>query len=104
MYCLNLFCNYLLGIKIICFVQAREYFEKAAENKEPGGHYNLGVLYLKGIGMKKDVTLACKYFLTAANAGQPKALYQVAKLFQKGIGLKKNLLMVFSFAFHPQSH
>jgi SEL1 protein len=75
-------------------MQAKEYFQIAAEHKEPGGHYNLGVLYLKGLGVKRDVVMACNLFLVAANAGQPKALYQVAKLFQKGIGLKKNLQMV----------
>lgn len=83
-----------------CYFQAREFFEKAADNKEPGGHYNLGVLYIKGMGVKRDVKLACTYFLKAANAGQPKALYQVAKMFQKGIGLKKNLQMVY-FSLKP---
>ena len=78
-------------------MQAKEYFERAAEIKDYGGNYNLGVLYLKGIGVRRDVALACKYFLTAANAGQPKALYQVAKMFQKGIGLKKNLQVVTSY-------
>jgi SEL1 protein len=52
------------------------------------------VLYLKGIGVKRDVIRACNLFLHAVNAGQPKAIYQVAKLFQKGIGLKRNLHMV----------
>jgi SEL1 protein len=52
------------------------------------------VLYLKGIGVKKDVMTACNYFLSAVNAGQPKAIYQVAKLFQTGIGLKRNVHMV----------
>jgi SEL1 protein len=75
-------------------LQAKEYFEIAAENKEHGGYYNLGVLHLKGIGVKRDVMTACNYFLRAVNAGQPKAIYQVAKLFQKGIGLKRNLHMV----------
>lgn len=79
-------------------MQAKEYFQIAAEHKEPGGHYNLGVLYLKGLGVKRDVVMACNLFLVAANAGQPKALYQVAKLFQKGIGLKKNLQMVLLFS------
>lgn len=77
-------------------MQAKEYFEKAAGHNDLGGIYNLGVLHLKGIGVKKDISLACKYFLTAANAGQPKAIYQVAKMFQKGIGLKKNLPTVMS--------
>jgi len=54
-------------------LQAKEYFEKAADNKEAGGHYNLGVMYLKGIGVKRDVKIACNYFIIAANAGQPKS-------------------------------
>lgn len=54
-------------------------------------------MYLKGIGVKKDVKLACKYFIVAANAGQPKAFYQLAKMFHTGIGLKKNLPMVCVF-------
>lgn len=79
-----------------CYIgfQAKEYFEKAADNEEAGGHYNLGVMYLKGIGVKRDVKLACKYFILAANAGQPKAFYQLAKMFHTGVGLKKNLPMV----------
>ena len=75
-------------------MQAKEYFQIAAEHKEPGGHYNLGVLYLKGLGVKRDVVTAWNLFIIAANAGQLKALYQVAKLFQNGIGIKKNLEMV----------
>ncbi|KAD4584052.1 hypothetical protein E3N88_21653 [Mikania micrantha] len=75
---------------------AKEYFEKAADNEEAGGHYNLGVMHLKGIGVKKDVKRACKYFIVAANAGQPKAFYQLAKMFHTGIGLKKNLPMATS--------
>lgn len=54
----------------------------------------MGVLYLKGIGVKRDVKLACQYFMVAANAGQPKAFYQLAKMFHTGIGFKKDLTMV----------
>ena len=72
-------------------MQAKEYFEKAADNEDAGGHYNLGVMYLKGIGVKKDVKIACKCFIVAANAGQPKAFYQLAKMFHTGVGFKKNL-------------
>lgn len=76
------------------FLQAKEYFQKAADNKVAGGYYNLGVLYLRGIGVERNVTLACHYLLLAANGGQPKALYQVAKMFQRDIGFKRNLIMV----------
>lgn len=51
-------------------------------------------MYFKGIGVKRDVKLACKYFIVAANAGQPKAFYQLAKMFHTGVGLKKNLATV----------
>lgn len=75
-------------------LQAKEYFDKAAENEEPCGFYNLGVIYLKGLGVKRDLKIAMKYFALAANAGQPKAFYQLAKMFHTGVGLKKNLHMV----------
>ncbi|KAL8199874.1 hypothetical protein R6Q57_013442 [Mikania cordata] len=84
------------GVEQKNYTKAKEYFEKAADNKEPGGHYNLGVMFLKGIGVKKDVKIACNYFIIAANAGQPKAFYQLAKMFHTGIGLKKNLPMATS--------
>ncbi|XP_027339928.1 ERAD-associated E3 ubiquitin-protein ligase component HRD3A isoform X2 [Abrus precatorius] len=73
------------------YTKAKEYFEKAADNEEVGGHYNLGVMYLKGIGVKRDVKLACTYFVVAANHGQPKAFYQLAKIFHIGVGFKKNI-------------
>ena len=60
-------------------LQAKEYFEKAADNEEPGGDYNLGVMYLKGIGVKKDVKRACRYFMVAANVGQPKGILPAGK-------------------------
>jgi TPR repeat protein len=98
-------CHVLLHSFRICvkanpffFLQAKEYFERAADNEDAGGHYNLGVMHLKGIGVKRDVRLACQYFIVAANAGQPKAFYQLAKMFHMGVGLKKNLLMVNSIS------
>ncbi|KAL0441960.1 UNVERIFIED_CONTAM: ERAD-associated E3 ubiquitin-protein ligase component HRD3A [Sesamum radiatum] len=75
------------------YLYAKEYFEKAADNEEPGGFYNLGVMYLKGLGVKRDLKIATNYFALAANAGQPKAFYQLAKMFHTGVGHKKNLPM-----------
>lgn len=81
------------GVEAQNFSKAKEYFEKAANNDEAGGNYNLGVMYLKGIGVKRDVKQAVNYFILAANAGQPKAFFQLAKMFHTGVGLKKNLPM-----------
>ena len=77
-------------------LQAKEYFEKAADNEEPGGDYNLGVMYLKGIGVKRDVKRACRYFTVAAIVGKPKAFYLLEKMFHKGVGLKKNIHWAYS--------
>lgn len=52
--------------------------------------YYLGMLYLKGIGVKRDVKQATKYFLVASNAGLPKGMYQIAKMLHAGAELKKN--------------
>lgn len=81
------------GVEKKNYTKAKEYFEKAVDHDEAGGHYNLGVMYLKGVGVKRDVKLACNYFIMAAKEGQPKAFYQLAKMFHTGVGLKRNLPM-----------
>lgn len=91
---LQLLISKFLTLADFLLLQAKEYFEKAAENEEAGGHYNLGVMYLKGVGVKRDVRLACNHFILAAKEGQPKAFYQLAKMFHTGVGLKRNLPMV----------
>ncbi|KAJ0027239.1 hypothetical protein Pint_36508 [Pistacia integerrima] len=52
------------------------------------GIITLELMYLKGIGVKRDVKLACKYFSVVANAAHQKAFYQLAKMFHIGVGLK----------------
>ncbi len=80
--------------------QAKDYFRRAAEAGDSHGNYNLGVLYLQGMGVKKDVKEACKNFLMAADKGHPKAFYQLAKMQQKGIpGMKKDVATVSTNAF-----
>lgn len=71
-------------------MQARECFEKVSDSEDPSGMYYLGMLYLKGNGVKRDVKQATKYFLVASNAGLPKAMYQIAKMLHAGAELKKN--------------
>ncbi|PHU12097.1 ERAD-associated E3 ubiquitin-protein ligase component HRD3A [Capsicum chinense] len=78
-------------ISIEIDVIAKEYFEQAADNEEAGGLYNLGVMYLKGIGANRDTKIASKYFINAFDAGQPKTFYQLAKMFHNSVSLKKNV-------------
>ncbi|XP_031248124.1 ERAD-associated E3 ubiquitin-protein ligase component HRD3A-like [Pistacia vera] len=74
------------------YTTEKVYFGKAADNEEASEHYNLGVMYLKRSGVKRDVKLACKYFLAVGNAAHQKVFYQLAKMFH--VGLKQNLQMV----------
>lgn len=62
------------------------------------------MIYMKGLGVKRDLKIAMKYFALAANAGQPKAFYQLAKMFHTGVGLKKNIHMVSIRLWFPCSY
>lgn len=78
--------------------QAREYFQRAVEANNVDGYYNLGILYLKGLGVDKDYARARNLLLDAANRGHPKARYYLAKMLHKGLaGMKKDLGKVSPF-------
>jgi len=59
------------------------------------GFYNLGILYLKGLGVEKDFARARDLLVDAANKGHPKARYYLANMLHKGLaGIKKDLAHV----------
>lgn len=54
--------------------------------------YELGVLYLHGHGVKKNVETAFALFDTASRLGSPKADFELAKMFALGLGTQQNFL------------
>ena len=50
------------------YAQALSWYRKAAEQGHPGAQTNLGVLYYKGSGVKKDYVEADKWFSIASAA------------------------------------
>lgn len=56
-------------------------------NYDINAHYNLGVMYLRGIDGKKDEEKALKHLNIALAQRHPKAFYHVAKMYQKGVGV-----------------
>ena len=75
--------------------QAKEYFQSAAEAGNVDGFYNLGILYLKGLGVEKDYARARELLVDAANRQHPKARYHLANMLHKGLaGMKKDLAHV----------
>lgn len=77
------------------YCQAREHFQRAAEANNVDGFYNLGILYLKGLGVEKDYPRAMNLLVDAANKGHPKARYYLANMLHKGLAnMKRDLAQV----------
>jgi tetratricopeptide (TPR) repeat protein len=63
---------------------------KATELKQPLAMHNLGVLHLKGDGVKQDYGLARVMFESAAAAGVDESLYQIGALYEAGKGAPRD--------------
>lgn len=62
------------------YVKARAYYEKAAANDIAEAYNNLGVLYAKGLGVKRDQAKAYEYYQRAADLGSEVASYNLSPL------------------------
>jgi len=58
------------------YQQAAEWFSKSAEQGHADAQYNLGELYNKGRGVKKNKKIAQKWYKAAAEQGHVKAKYR----------------------------
>lgn len=61
------------------YVQGREWYLKAAEQKFPNSLNNLGVIYQSGRGVERDSQMARKYFRQAAELGSDLAQENLAR-------------------------
>lgn len=68
-------------------LEAVKIIESAADNGEPEAIWNLGWLYLDGIGREKNPKKALFYFEKAAELGVTIAMIDLAALYAKGIGV-----------------
>jgi len=57
--------------------KAVKYYKRAAELGEKDAHYNLGVLYEEGVGVKKDAAKAIQHWEAAAMCGHVSARYNL---------------------------
>ena len=72
--------------------KARELFEKAAAQNDPGGQYNLGMMYATGAGgLPQDPAKAAEYFKKAAAQGFSMAQFALATQYAKGEGVPQNI-------------
>ena len=68
------------------FTLAEFWCSKAAEQGEKVAQFDMGILYLHGLGVPQDNGKAADWFLKAANQGYARAQYQLAMLFEEGQG------------------
>lgn len=71
--------------------KALEFYEKAAELKQPYALFNLAILYMNGLnGVAHDQFKAHELFMEAATREVPPAMYEVALMLERGLGCLQN--------------
>lgn len=65
-------------------VEAVEWYQKAADQGNADGEFGLGQMYLKGEGVKQDVSLGRQYVERAANKNHVEAVKSMMASYQQG--------------------
>ena len=66
-----------------CYKTAMQYFENAAQQGYTDAHINIGLMYAKGLGVKKDLQKALYWWQLAEDKGHPSAALYVLELKKK---------------------
>lgn len=72
------------------FDSAFVYFSKSSTLGNTEGTFNLGILYMFGLGARKDESCANEYFLEAANKNHAEAQFRLGESYRQGRGVSKN--------------
>lgn len=72
------------------YAAAFREWKPAADQGQPEAQYNLGILYLRGLGVQKDAQEAFRLFHAAADRGLVDAQFQVGLMREKGTGVQQN--------------
>lgn len=72
------------------FSKAFKYFDKAAQGGLSQAIHNVGVYYLHGKAVPKNVNLALAYFTEAAKLGSPLSMLSLSLLYLDGVEVQKD--------------
>jgi hypothetical protein len=72
------------------YVKAGQIWEKLAAENDPAAMTNLGIMYEKGLGVKRDMKTAEAIYLRAANLGYAEAQFDLGNLYYNGDGIKQD--------------
>lgn len=79
------------------YEQARRSFERAARHGHPGALNNLGLMQVRGLGGKADVTAGMASLVRAANAGSVGAAESLAAMYDYGIGIRPDRALAIEY-------
>lgn len=71
--------------------EALNWYQKAAQLKEPGALYQMGLFHETGLGLPANYQKAADYYQEAATLGNEKAKLALARMLQYGLGLPKDI-------------
>ena len=72
------------------YVQARQWYQKAATQGLAAAQFHLGVLYLTGGGVPQDYVQASKWFEKAAAQGNAEAQWALGNQYSRGMGVPQD--------------
>jgi TPR repeat protein len=74
------------------YVQARQWYNKAANQGYAAAQVNLGILYLLGRGGPEDYQFALYWLRLAAKQENAEALTQLGLMYERGNGVPRDLV------------
>ena len=72
------------------YVKAKQIWEKLAAENDPAAMTNLGIMYEKGLGVKRDMKAAEAQYLRAANLGYAQGQFDLGNLYYNGDGIEQD--------------
>jgi len=76
---------------------AFQYFKAAAERNNPVGQAGLGLMYLHGRHVDKDVNKAFQYFNSAADKGWVDGHLQLGNMYLAGLGVRRDYKLAIKY-------
>ncbi len=65
-------------------------FEKAALQKHAQAQLQLGLMYVNGVGIKRDLEIGCAWLKKSADQGNVEAQYNLGVGYLKGLGVEQS--------------
>ena len=72
------------------YMEAMKWFQKAAQQGDPGAMYRIGYLYHMGQGVQKSIPESARWFIKSAAAGFAVAQYTAGTLYRDGFGVNQS--------------